>query len=239
MIELKNIDFLSQSIEAISSFIPEGNFRFNEKGIHFRGVDPSQVVLVDYSIDKKLFDSYDIEPSFVGVNLSELNKILSRAQPQDELNIDLSESEIKLKFKGELNRSFKLPLIDISDDELKVPEVNYDAVVEINARLFKEALKDASLFSSSVVLNTKGDKFYLESKGSAGNLNSNSHTKNVKVKAKKDVTSKYSLGFLQNIAKHADPDSDIVIELKSDSPMKVSYSIGDSVIKFYLAHMLL
>ena len=240
MIELKNAGFLRSSIEAISSFIPEGNFRFNEKGVHFRAIDPSQVVLVDYFIEKSAFDAFDIEPSFVGVNLSEMNKIISRALPDDRLILGLSESEMKISFKGELERQFKLPLLDISEGELKLPETKYEAQVEINARLLKEALKDASLVSSSVVLKTKGDKFFVESRGSAGVLNiSSAQAKGVKVKSKEEVVSKYSLTYLQNIVKEANPDSTILLELKTDSPMKASYTIGKSEIRFYLAHMLI
>ena len=240
MIELKNAGFLKASIEALSSFIPEGNFRFNEKGIHFRAIDPSQVILVDYLIERCAFDSFDIEPSFVGINLSELNKIVSRALPDDKLSIGLSESEMKISLKGEMERSFRLPLLDITEGELKLPEAKYDAQVEIHARLLKEALKDASLFSSSVVLKTKGDKFFLESKGSAGTLNiSSAQAKGIKVRSKEEVVSKYSLTYLQNIVKEADPDSTILLELRTDAPMKASYTIGKSEIRFYLAHMLI
>ena len=58
MIELRNIGFLKNAMEAISVFIPEGNFRFAPEGIYFKAIDPSQVLLVDYFIDKKLFDVY-------------------------------------------------------------------------------------------------------------------------------------------------------------------------------------
>ncbi len=61
----------------------------------------------------------------------------------------------------------------------------------------------------------------------------------MKVKSKADVVSKYSLSYFQNIVKEAAPESTIVLELKSDSPVKVSYMIGKSEIRYYLAHMLL
>ena len=91
MIELKNIGFFKDALEAISFFIPEGNFRFSDNGIYFKALDPSQVLLVDYFIDKKLFDKYNIEPSFVGIDLAELNKILQRASPKDKLSLDLTD----------------------------------------------------------------------------------------------------------------------------------------------------
>ncbi len=53
------------------------------------------------------------------------------------------------------------------------------------------------------------------------------------------MVSKYSLTYLQNIVKEADSESNLLIEFKNDAPMKVSFDIGKSKIKFYLAHMLL
>lgn len=238
MIELKEGAFFKSAVESISSFIPEGNFRFSDKGISFRAIDPSQVVLVDYFVDKKHFDKYVIEPSFVGVDIVELNKILQRAMPQDKLLLDVSDSEMKLKFESDLRRSFRLPLIDVSDDEVKVPAIEYEAKVEVNSGAFREVLKDASLFGSSIVLKIFDGKFFVETKGAPGVMESEA-TKVSHVFAKKDVTAKFSLNFLHNIVKQADSSKPVVIELRNDAAMRVSYNVGPGKIVFYLAHMIL
>jgi proliferating cell nuclear antigen len=238
MIELKRIDFFRRSVDAISSFIPEGNFRFSDKGVYFRSTDPSQVVLVDYFIDKKLFDKYEIEPNFIGVDLVELNKMLQRAMITDKLFIDISDAELKLKFESEMKRTFRLPLIDGSVEEAKVPAINYDTKIEIMASFLKELLKDALLFGSSVVLKVEGGRFFIEARGSQGALDSEA-LKTASVSSKSNVTSKFSLGFFQNIIKEADNEKKVVIYLKNDSPMKIEYNIGESKITFYLAHMIL
>jgi proliferating cell nuclear antigen len=244
MIELRNIGFFKSGINAISSMIPEGNFRFNEKGIHFRAIDPSQVLLVDYFVDRRVFDVFSIEPAFVGLNLEELRKIIERSSPEDKMKMNLTESDLEIVFRNEMERSFKLPLIDVSEDEVNIPEVSYEATIDINSRLLKEILKDASVFSTSIVFRARGDKLFVESKGVSGALNSSSlQSKGIKVKVnpglESDVASKYSLSYLQNIVREAGPDTMVSMSIKSDSPMKISYNIGPSEIKFYLASMLL
>jgi proliferating cell nuclear antigen len=238
MIELKKMEFLKNALEAISAFIPEGNFRFSDDGVYFKAIDPSQVLLVDYFIDKKLFDKYDIETNFVGIDLIEFNKILQRAMPQDKLSIDLIDSEMKIKLESELKRSFRLPLIDVSEGEIKAPEVKYDAKIIIGSVSLKEMLRDAALFGSSVVLKLKDRKFFVEARGSQGTMDSEA-TSVSKIEASANVTCKFSLNFLHNIIKEADQGTKVTIELKPDSPMKVSYNIGESKITFYLAHMIL
>ena len=239
MIEFKNPDFFKRAVGAISSFISEGNLRFNDKGLAFRAIDSSQIVLVNYSIDKKLFDKFKVEPTLIGVDLGELNKVVSRSLPNDRLTLEISDSELGIRLDGELSRSFMLPLIDVSDEEIKLPEQKYETTVKINARIFKEALKDASLFGSSIVLKTKKSQFLIEARSSSGSLNIETKEKGAKVSSSKDVVAKYSLNFLSNIVKEADNDKDITLFLNSDAPMLVNYSIGESKIEFYLAHMIL
>jgi len=240
MIELKNVDGWRRSIGAIATFISEGNFRFNENGVHLRAIDSSQIVLVDFLMNKNSFSHYEIEPNFVGIDLVELNKIVARSLPGERLKMDLSDSEMHIQLVGGFEKSFKLPLIETSDDEISLPTHSYDCTIEINARIFKEALKDASIFGSAVVLKVKNKQFLIEAKGSHGNLSSVSKdSKLIKVIGQKDITAKFSLNFLQNIVKEANGEDKIKLELKSDSPMKISYKINNNEIRFFLAHMLL
>jgi proliferating cell nuclear antigen len=239
-VELKNVNFWQKSVNAISNFISEGNFRFNDNGIQFRAIDPSQIVLVDYKCDKASFDKYDIEPTFVGVDLVELSKIMQRALPNDAMQLELTDSELLMKFEGELSRSFRLPLIDVSDEEINIPQHKFDAKVTLNARVLKEALKDAGLFGTSVVLRVKGNQFWVEARGSQGTLKTVANpSQGLSVQCNGEVISKYSLNFLQNMVKEAEPDQIISLELKSDAPLRLTYKIGNAEIQFHLAHMIL
>jgi proliferating cell nuclear antigen len=240
MIELKNVNIWQKAVEAISSFISEGNFRFSDSGVSFKAIDPSQIVLVEFGMDRKLFEKYNVEPSLIGVDLVELSKIMSRVLPNDKMQMDLTESEMVLNLEGDLSLNFRLRLIDVSEEEINIPDHKSDAKLEINGRILKEALKDASLFGSSVVIRVKDDKLMIEARGSQGTLKTEAKgAKHITVSSKKEVVSKYSLNFLSNIVKEANPDQNISIELKSDAPMKVSYAIDEATITFYLAHMIL
>ena len=242
MIETQDVTSFKRAIDAIASFISEGNFRFGEKGISLRAVDPSQIVLVDCFIDKSAFTQYALEPTYVGVDVVEFSRMLSRSLPNDRLMMEVEESEIALNLEGDFSRAFHLPLIDVSESEkeLKLPNQNFDAKVEVNAHLLKEALKDAQLFGSSVVVKVKDGKFGLEAKGSSGALKTVSKQSHlIQVNATASATSKYSLNFLSNVVKEADNDSIILMEFKSDAPMRVTYHIGKAKMQYYLAHMIL
>ncbi len=240
MIKLSKVEPWQTAIRAISNFISEGNFRFNDRGVSFKAIDPSQIVLVNYHAEKSFFDKFDVEPSLIGIDLDELNKVMRRALPHDTLEMDINDSHLLINLRGQLDRSFRLSLIDVSEEEAEIPEQEFDAVVEFNARVLQEALKDASLFGSSVVFRVEKGKLSIEARGSQGTLRTEAkQAELVKVKAKKDITSKYSLNFLENIVKEAHPDSKVKLEFKNEAPMRISYDIHDTKIQFHLAHMIL
>ncbi|MDD5148636.1 MAG: proliferating cell nuclear antigen (pcna) [Candidatus ainarchaeum sp.] len=248
-IELKNTAPWKKAIDSISSFISEGNLHFSDSGIFFKAIDPSQVVFVEFELPKAVFEKYSIEPTLVGVDLVELGRIMNRAFPEDKLTMNVTESELLLSFDGETTRNFALPLIDLNEEEINIPETKFDAKIDVNARILKEALKDASLFGSSAVFKIKNSSFTIESQGSSGNVKAT--VKQAKITSAKiaekqekqekaqEIISKYSLNFLQSIVKEADPDKKILLEMKTDSPMKITYSIGPTNIQFRLAHMIL
>ena len=101
-IELKSMLPWKKAIDAISSFISEGNFHFSDSGIFFKAIDPSQILLVNLFMDKKHFDSFSVEPTFVGVDLVELSKIMARSLPTDKLRIDLTDSEMSAEMASML-----------------------------------------------------------------------------------------------------------------------------------------
>jgi proliferating cell nuclear antigen len=240
LIKLSKVAQFQTAIRAISNFISEGNFRFNDKGISLKAIDPSQIVLVQYEAPKSFFEEFKVEPNLVGIDLDEFNKVMKRALMKDTIEMDLNDNHLLVKLKGDLERSFRLSLIDISDEEAEIPQQEYDAKIETKARVLQEAFKDAELFGSSVVLKVEKGKFLIEARGSQGTLKTEAKSGELfKVKAKKDVTSKYSLNFLENIVKEAEPESTVLMELKSEAPMRISYSIGDTTLQFHLAHMIL
>ncbi|MFH0970190.1 MAG: hypothetical protein V1776_01890 [Candidatus Diapherotrites archaeon] len=242
MMETQDISSFKRTIDAIASFISEGNFRFSDKGISLRAVDPSQIVLVDCFIEKSAFQKYELEPNYIGLDVVELSRMLARSLNNDKLVLDVDDSELHLKLEGDFSRSFHLPLIDVSepDKELRLPSQNFDTHVEINARLFKEALKDALIFGSTVVLKVKDSHFEMEARGSPGMLKTvSTQSKLISINKGTNAVSKYSLNFLSNIVKEADNDSTISLEFKTDSPMRITYPIGKTKMQYYLAHMIL
>jgi len=238
MITTKNTLLLKRSLETITPLIQETNVRFKDDGIYIKAIDKTQILLVDFFISKKAFDGYAIEPTLVGINIQELENMLSRSFGEDKLLLELKEQGMNVSLLGKLERKFYLPFIDLSEQDINLPEIRYDVDFQLNAGLLKEILKDISLVSSTLIFKIQDNKLVIEATGEKGNIKTS--LPDIKVKAKKNFAVKFSLSFLRNITKSMDNEKDLTIKLAEDVPIYLEYTLSkDCTIKFYLSSMLI
>jgi proliferating cell nuclear antigen len=238
MIKTKNISLFKKSLEVVSSLIQETNVRFKDIGIYIKAIDKTQILLVDFSMSKKAFDSYHIEPNLVGLNIQELLHMVSRSFDKDTLVLDLKDQYLDILLKGKIERNFNLPYMDLSEQKINLPDIKYDANFDINAGLLKEIIKDVSLVATTLIFKIEDSKFIIEATGEKGNIKTK--VSEVKVKCKKNIIAKYSLSFLRNIVKSMDNEAILNIKFSEEVPLYINYKIDENTnIKFYLSSMLI
>jgi proliferating cell nuclear antigen len=238
MISTKNITLFKKGLENITPLIQETNVRFKDDGIYIKAIDKTQILLVDFYISKKAFDTYSIDPALVGLNILELQNMVSRSFDQDKLELNLKEQNIEVFLNGKIERKFQLPYLDLSESEINLPNLNYDVTINMNAGLLKEIIKDVSLIGSTIIFKIQDNKFIIESIGEKGQIKTT--IPEIKPKSKKNIAVKFSLSFLKNITKSMDNDSVLLIKLAEDIPIYIEYSLSkDCNIKFYLSSMLI
>ncbi|NCP71858.1 hypothetical protein GW835_00490 [archaeon] len=238
MITAKNTKLFKDALESISSLIQETNVRFKQDGIYIKAVDKTQILLLDFYFDKSYFENYLVEPSLVGINIHELYNIISRSFDSDKLKLELKDNSLEINLLGQIERKFNISYIDISDNEISIPVIEYDAEISLKAYLLKEIFKDISLIGTTVTFKIKNNKFIIESQGDKGRIET--IISKVKIKSKKNIMVKFSLSYLKNITKSIDNETDVLIKLSEDSPLYLEYYLENKVkINFYLSSMLI
>ena len=237
---LKGADVFKKSIEAISVLIDEAELVVSANGLELKATDPSQISMVDFSLPKKAFSKFEAVDSRLGLDLDYLNQVLSRSQAGDELVLSLDEKKafLVVSFKGNAERSFQVPLIDVSSSAVPSPRIEFDAELIISAAFLQSAFKDAALISSHVVLGCSEDKFFVKANSSKGNLNEEVKQNKIslsELRVKRECRSMFPLDYLQDMLKVASSDTKVDLFLKSNAPVKVSYQIGEASISYFLA----
>ncbi len=238
---IEKADVLKRSIDAIAVLIDEAEFEVSEKGLTLKATDPSQISMVDFEFEKKAFKKFNVDGTVkLGLDLDYLNQIMSRAKPNDEVKLKLDDDSTKLSvsFHGASTRTFSVPLIDISSGELPNPKIDFDATVKLKANVLQDALKDASLLSTHLMLGAKADLFYVKATSSKGELVNETKKDGaslIDVHVKKDCKSMFPLDYLSDMLKAAQSDTELILKLKENAPVELNYKIGDATLRYFLA----
>ncbi|MCD6523031.1 MAG: proliferating cell nuclear antigen (pcna) [Candidatus Diapherotrites archaeon] len=239
-ITLPSAKMFKSCVDAIVILIDEGEIEIGEEGLKLRAMDPSQIAMVDFELPKSAFEKYEVKPTRIGLNLDDLAKVMARARPDEKLTMKLDESKARLVllFKGKATRRFVIPLLDIGGTMPKKPQIEFESVVKFNGNFFKEALKDAQLVSSHVVLRTDPDAFIIEARGDKGEVTIRAEKNSDQIfdyDVKSNARAMFPLEYLNDLLKNADANTNVELSLRTDAPLRLEYKVGDASITYYLA----
>ena len=223
------------SVDAIAALIDEGTLDIGEDGFKLRAMDPSQIALIDFFLPKKAFEEYKIDKeTSIGVDFSELSKITRRCRLEDNIELSL-DSRFSMKFSGETTRKFDISVIDSTSTPPKEPNIDFTVEIKIGASILKESLKDAEQISNHVALLAEKD-LSIAAEGDTGSVDIKIPSNNILgMDVKEKTKSVFSLDQLNNLLKAADQSSIIQLKLRSDSPLRLEYAIGEGRVVYYLA----
>lgn len=240
---MKESGIWKNCIGAISNLIEEVNFEFKEEGVEMKAMDPSHVALADFKLSAKAFEEYDVEePRKLGMDLREMDKVMSRAKKDDEfiLEFDEERNRLVLKFKGDSTRRFSLPLLELEEEELTEPELDFTASAKVFARAISDGLKDAALVADIVRLELSENKFRMGIESDTGSAEmelSEDDESLQKLNVDEPTKAMYNIGFLDNMIKAASSKDIVEINHGIDLPIQMIFSVaeGRGHLKFLLA----
>jgi len=235
-----DVKFLRGCMDAIVNLVEEGTLEIGENAISVKAMDPSQIAMVAFSAPKDAFSGYKVSgTSKVGVNFADLGKILGRGRAKDKLTMKQQENKLLLEFTGAgAKRHFSLPLLEGAGAVHREPRVEHDATIKMKGGEFKEMLRDVALVSSHLTMHAKGKEFSMSAKGDSAEMSSVSEKgekAEFEVSAKGEARATFPLQYLDDITKACPDDGLLVLSLRTNAPLKLSYNIGKAGLVYYLA----
>ena len=238
---LEKADSFQKSINAISALIDEAEFVVNENGFALKAADPSQISMVDYYMKREAFKEFDVkEKTKIGVDLDYLRQVMSRATAGNQLTLETIKDNtvLSILFEGESKRKFEMPLLELSIAELPSPKIEETSTIKVHASILQEGLKDAFLINASIYIGVEENKFVLKAKGSKGDFNSSTGKDGkglVELTATENGFSMFPIDYLQDMLRGTQSSTLVKLRMKKDSPIELSYNIGQAEIKYFLA----
>ncbi|MCD6434214.1 MAG: proliferating cell nuclear antigen (pcna) [Candidatus Diapherotrites archaeon] len=226
-------------VDAIAVLVDEAELEIVKEGFKLKATDPSQISMVDFEMPAEAFESFKIdEAKKIGIDFNYFSQIMSRAKTTDKLSLEIVDNALKISFIGNAKRSFSMPLIDISASELPNPKIEFTAKLALAAHVLHDALKDATLVSSHIILEANKEGFFIRANSTRGVLNVEVAKDSEDMKefdVKEDARAMFPLDYLSDMMKSAKGTDIIELQLRTDAPVELSYNIDKAKVKYFLA----
>jgi len=244
---LKEGDVFTKIVDSIKELTPECNFDCSANGVTAQSMDNSHVALVKLELNKDGFEEYRCKEDIsLGLNLTNLAKVMKCAGAKDSLQIEAEDSEnISFSFTNpEENKcsNFKLKLFDIDTEHLGIPSTDYDCSVTMSSTEFSKICRDLTVLGDAVKISASKAGVQFQTKGDIGNADllykssTEGEEQSVKVKVSDDLTQCFALRYLAMFSKSGILSNQVTLNMAEGIPLMVEYKIGDlGEIKYFLA----
>ncbi len=241
--ELEEVGLIQDSMKTISDLISEGLFQLTEDGLKLVAADPAMVALVDFKIEKDVFETYELdEEDKVGLNLENLYSILRRANSGDTITLELEEDESKFHIKMEngSTRNFSLPILNLSEDDIpdteSLNQFNVDA--DLETAVLESAIKDAMVVGDSVTVSADDSSIKIVAEGDQSNVDFTitEDSEGVMEIDGSEASSMFSLDYLSSMVKAKKLSDTVELRLGDDFPMRLNFEVPEKArLSFVLA----
>ena len=231
LLKLADPKLLADAVGIISELVTEVRIKVSKAGLSIIAVDPANVALISLKVPHSAFTQFESEDENLCVNLEDLKQVLKRAELGSNLIIEKHENKLKLSIENTVRRHFFLALINIEQEEKRIPELEFDSSVEISSELLKHAIEDAAIVSDACSFDL-GKSFIIEAKGALNSTKTEFSSDEAKLKG--EAKSKYSLEYLQKFIKASRFSEKTNIQYKTDFPLRLDFR-GNVEMTFILA----
>jgi len=229
------------------------NICFDKDKLYIQSIDKSHVCLAYINIKSNWFSNYEcINAAKVTVDAQYFAVLMNYALKHDIIEIkfddEIEPDKIYVNFlnnkdisnkKGSYDHFFELKLIDLDEDGLEIPEVEYNVDFEIDTKKFIEVISELNTFGQDLNIVCNEEKVELNSSGDAAKLKVNIPINDLKeyaINEGEELNISFSLNHIYKMCCSLKMASTIKISLSSEYPMSLEYNLGeDSKVMFYIA----
>ena len=241
--EIEEVGLLKDSMKTISDLISEGLFQLTEDGVKLVAADPAMVGLVDFKLEKDVFETYEIEEGQkVGLNIENFYSILRRANSSDKITLEVEEdsSKFNITMENSSTRDFSLPILNLSEDD--IPSVGgldqFTFTADLDTSVLEGAIKDAMVVSDAVTITADGSSLKISAEGdqSGVDFTVKSDAEGVHMMDGSNARSMFSLDYLSKMIGAKKLADTVTVKLGQDFPMRMEFIRPEEIeLNFVLA----
>jgi len=232
-------------IEALKEILTDTNLIFDSSGIKLIATDNSKIVLIHMKLHSENFEHYHCKDKLkIGINMNNLYKLIKIMNNNDILSLYIENNDpnkLGIKIYNEDKNSqttFKLNLLDISEEEIKIPPAEFETELSLPSPDFQKLIRDMTNIGEYVDIKSVGENLIFDCKGDfAVQETILSETKDkdkseglkfsVSSNPDKPIQGVFSLKYLVLFTKCTNLCNLIHMYIKNDYPLIIKYTVAN------------
>ena len=226
-----NTQLMREIVDLLMVLTSEAKMSWGEKGLTVNVVDGSHVALLSATISDACFETYEVEPVEIGLELGKLQELLTLAGPGDLVEIDYDDAVGAINVRvGEVHRILR-GLDTGSMQDPKLPILDFDCSAAIGAEKLSRALRAAKFVGELVDLSLDSKEMRVSVTVEAGegvNVSFESGELSELV-CPSPTHGSYSLQFLDPLTRKlaSGLTQDIRVQFQDKYPLRLDWSSND------------
>ena len=223
--------------EVLKEIVHDVSMRIDTTGVKLLTLDGARCALVYMRLRADAFEEYVCNGTFdLGVNMSSMFKLVKTSGSHDTITMYMdttTDNELGITIQNAEKNSvtdFKLKLLDVDDEIITLPDVEFDNVITMPSAFFQRLCRDMLNIGDTMVIKSTGNQLVLACNGDfarqetvigeadAGMVMSS--------KSDKTIEGRFSLKYLSLFCKAANLSNTIELYLKEAYPLILKYNVA-------------
>lgn len=223
--------------DVLKETLNDVNFIFDKDGLKVMAMDGSHVAFVYLKLYADRFEHYYCEEQiYVGLNMLNLFKLIKTVTNSDTITFFIQEDkmhELGIQIENADKNSktiFHLKMLDIDENEMRVPEMTLDSVIVMPSNDFQRMCRDMMNISDTIIIESGLDSLKISCDGDFARqetiIGKTTHGLNFSPNLE-FVKGTYSLKYINLFTKATHLSNTLDIYIKKSYPLMLKYDVAN------------
>eukprot|EP00301_Raphidiophrys_heterophryoidea_P014686 c23132_g1_i1.p1 GENE.c23132_g1_i1~~c23132_g1_i1.p1 ORF type:complete len:312 (+),score=79.72 c23132_g1_i1:53-937(+) len=244
---------LKKCLDAIKDLVKQANFECTTSALQLQALDTSHVAMIKLILRCEGFAHYRCDRNVqLGINTESLSKIFKCADSNDSITLKADDNGgdvCTFVFESDKNdriSEFGLKLMSIEEEQVSVPDMEYDAKISLPSNEFQRICRDLSTIGETITISVNKTGVHFSTSGDlyTGNITLKAtgaadvaEDKEIVIELQEDVTLRFAARYLCSFTKATPLSTRVSLNLAAESPLMVDYTLADNLgcVQYYLA----
>lgn len=233
--------------EVLKEIVHDVCLRVDSTGVRLLTLDGARCALVYMRLRADAFEEFVCDGSFsLGLNMASVFKLVKTAGSHDTISLYMdscTSNELGIKIQNAEKNSvtdFKLKLLDVDDEIITLPDVEFDSVITMPSAFFQRLCRDMLNLGTTMTIRSTGNTLVLGCNGDFARqetvIGEADAGMTVATTSDKTVEGRFSLKYLSLFCKASNLSNTIELFLKESYPLILKYNVASlGELKFCIA----